>query len=42
MCDVRTEVSMGNWLEVGPAANRAYLALPASGTGAGVLVLHAW
>lgn len=33
---------MGEWLEVGPAGNRAYLAVPDSGSGAGVLVLHAW
>ncbi len=33
---------MGEWLHVGPAGNRAYLAVPASGSGAGVLVLHAW
>ena len=33
---------MGEWLQVGPAGNRAYLAVPDSGTGAGVLVLHAW
>jgi len=30
------------WLQGGPTGNRAYLALPKSGTGAGVLVLHAW
>src|SRR5215208_8492579 len=33
---------MGEWLQVGEAQNRAYLALPERGTGAGVLVLHAW
>ncbi len=33
---------MGEWLPVGPAGNRAYLAVPDGGTGAGVLVLHAW
>lgn len=33
---------MGEWLEVGPAGNRAYLAVPDSGSGTGVLVLHAW
>jgi carboxymethylenebutenolidase len=38
----RMGVDMGEWLQVGPAGNRAYLAVPDSGTGAGVLVLHAW
>ncbi len=33
---------MGKWLQVGPEGNRAYLSVPDSGTGAGVLVLHAW
>jgi carboxymethylenebutenolidase len=33
---------MGEWLQVGPGGNRAYLAVPENGTGAGVLVLHAW
>jgi carboxymethylenebutenolidase len=33
---------VGEWLDVGPAGNRAYLAVPEGGTGAGVLVLHAW
>ena len=33
---------MGEWLQIGPAGNRAYLAMPEGGTGAGVLVLHAW
>jgi carboxymethylenebutenolidase len=35
-------VDVGGWLQVGPAGNRAYLAVPEGGTGAGVLVLHAW
>jgi len=42
MFGVRTEVSVGEWLHVGSADNRAYLAVPERGTGAGVLVLHAW
>ena len=42
MFGVRTEVSVGEWLQVGPAGNRAYLAVSESGAGAGVLVLHAW
>jgi carboxymethylenebutenolidase len=33
---------MGEWVNVGSAGNRAYLAVPDGGTGAGVLVLHAW
>ena len=33
---------MGEWLHIGPAGNRAYLAVPERGSGAGVLVLHAW
>jgi carboxymethylenebutenolidase len=33
---------MGEWLQIGPAGNRAYLAVPERGSGAGVLVLHAW
>jgi carboxymethylenebutenolidase len=42
MFGVRMEVSLGEWLRVGPAGHRAYLAVPDSGAGAGVLVLHAW
>jgi carboxymethylenebutenolidase len=33
---------VGEWKQVGPAGNRAYLAVPERGSGAGVLVLHAW
>ncbi len=33
---------MGEWLQVGPTGNRAYQAVPETGAGAGVLVLHAW
>src|SRR5215212_12272780 len=33
---------MGEWLSVSPTGNRAYLAVPDSGSGPGVLVLHAW
>ncbi len=33
---------MGEWLHIGTAGNRAYLAVPDGGAGAGVLVLHAW
>jgi carboxymethylenebutenolidase len=42
MFGVRTEARVGEWLQVGPAGNRAYLAVPETGAGAGVLVLHAW
>lgn len=33
---------MGSWLDDGPGGNRAYLATPERGNGAGILVLHAW
>ena len=33
---------MGEWVTVGETGHQAYLARPASGTGPGVLVLHAW
>ncbi len=33
---------MAEWVEVGPKRSRAYLAVPESRSGAGVLVLHAW
>jgi carboxymethylenebutenolidase len=42
MFGVRTEASVGEWRQVGPTGNRAYLAVPETGAGAGVLVLHAW
>ena len=33
---------MAEWVEVGPKRSPAYLAVPESRSGAGVLVLHAW
>lgn len=33
---------MGEWVQIEPARNRAYLATPEGGSGPGVLVLHAW
>ena len=33
---------MSEWMQIGPTDSRAYLAKPESGTGPGVLVLHAW
>lgn len=33
---------MGEWVDIGVTGHRAYLAVPAGGSGPGVLVLHAW
>lgn len=33
---------MGEWLQIGPESRRAYLSMPDSRSGPGVLVLHAW
>ena len=35
-------VNVGELIQVGPDGNRGYLAMPADGSGPGVLVLHAW
>jgi carboxymethylenebutenolidase len=35
-------VGVGEWRQIGPTGNRAYLAEPDGGAGTGVLVLHAW
>jgi carboxymethylenebutenolidase len=42
MFGVRTEVSVGEWLQVGATGHRGYLAVSERGSGPGVLVLHAW
>jgi carboxymethylenebutenolidase len=42
MFGVRTRVSVGEWVQVGPTGNRAYQAVLERGAGPGVLVLHAW
>jgi carboxymethylenebutenolidase len=39
---VRWRVPVGEFVQIGPNEQGAYLALPPSGSGPGVLVLHAW